>query len=165
MNKKTVISKRGFTLIEILVVVAIIGILAGVVLVGLRGTGPQARNARRVADLRQVQNGLELYFNKCGYYPGPAACAGVAWSSVDYAGLKTSLIDAGIGVKNIPQDPQNTAPQQYFYSSTDGKSYVLGVALEDPATSKLLDGDIDGTVESKDCGAAAGADTIYCVQL
>ena len=66
MQKK---SQQGFTLIEILIVVAIIAILASVVLVGLGPTQAQGRDARRISDLREVQTGLELYYNKNGVYP------------------------------------------------------------------------------------------------
>ncbi len=50
--------RKGFTLIEILIVVAIIAILASVVLVGLAPTQREGRDARRISDLAQVQNGL-----------------------------------------------------------------------------------------------------------
>ena len=60
-------TEKGFTLIEILIVVAIIAILASVVLVGLGPTQSGGRDARRVSDLSEVQNGFELYYNKSGH--------------------------------------------------------------------------------------------------
>jgi prepilin-type N-terminal cleavage/methylation domain-containing protein len=64
-NKK----QQGFTLIELLVVIAIIGLLASVVLLALNSARAKSRDAKRVADIRQIQSGLELYFNDCGSYP------------------------------------------------------------------------------------------------
>src|SRR3989344_4158899 len=61
--------RGGFTLIEMLIVIAVIAILAGVVLTGVGGFQASARDTRRIGDLRNVQNYLELYFNKCGHYP------------------------------------------------------------------------------------------------
>ncbi|PIZ56329.1 MAG: prepilin-type cleavage/methylation domain-containing protein, partial [Candidatus Tagabacteria bacterium CG_4_10_14_0_2_um_filter_40_13] len=55
-------SKKGFTLIELLVVIAIIGILASVVLASLNSARKKSRDARRVADIKQIQLALEMFF-------------------------------------------------------------------------------------------------------
>ena len=62
-------SLTGFTLIELLVVIAVIGLLASVILVSLTNARGKARNAKRLADVRQISTSLELYFNDCGSYP------------------------------------------------------------------------------------------------
>lgn len=65
MNTK----KKGFTLIELLVVIAIIGILATLAVVALQQARKNARDAKRIADVRQMQTALELFFNDNQYYP------------------------------------------------------------------------------------------------
>src|ERR1700685_3626124 len=94
--------RKGFTLIEILIVVAIIAILASIVLVGLGPTQESGRDARRLSDLHEVQNGLELFYNKCGFYPGSApsgACAttgvGATWSGTS-GSLSADLVASGV---------------------------------------------------------------------
>jgi prepilin-type N-terminal cleavage/methylation domain-containing protein len=68
-NKETKASVSGFTLIELLVVIAIIGILSTLAIVALQGARRNARDAKRIYDVRQMQTGLELYFNDLQGYP------------------------------------------------------------------------------------------------
>jgi type II secretion system protein G len=63
--------KRSFTIIELLVVVAVIGLLASVVLVSLKGVKGEARDARRKTDLKAIQTALEMYYNDNNKYPTP----------------------------------------------------------------------------------------------
>jgi len=60
---------RGFTLIELLVVIAIIGILATLAVVALQQARQNARDSKRMADMKQVQTAMELFFNENGRYP------------------------------------------------------------------------------------------------
>jgi len=64
--KKTL---KGYTLIEMLMVVAIIGVLASSILIGLGSARSKARDARRITDLKSTQTALELYYSKYGVYP------------------------------------------------------------------------------------------------
>ncbi|MEI6379245.1 MAG: LamG-like jellyroll fold domain-containing protein [Candidatus Falkowbacteria bacterium] len=60
---------KGFTLIELLVVVVIIGVLASLVMIGLNTSRSKARDAKRVTDIKQIQNALDLYFSSNNAYP------------------------------------------------------------------------------------------------
>lgn len=125
-------ARKGFTLIEILIVVAIIAILASVVLIGLGPTQQAGRDAKRLSDLREVQTGLELFYSKCGYYPGTAsgqACGSNATVS-DWLDMSNALINAGIGLTQIPNDPAGGSATYYYTSENGGSSYVLGAKLE-----------------------------------
>jgi prepilin-type N-terminal cleavage/methylation domain-containing protein len=119
-------NKKGFTLIEILIVVAIIGLLTSIILVGLGSFRARGRDARRIADLRETQNGLELYFTKNGSYPDVAA----------WANLTSALVSAGIGVGSISNDP--TSGWNYGYCrTTEGNNYVLAAYLEESGNTVL----------------------------
>ncbi|MCF7820369.1 MAG: prepilin-type N-terminal cleavage/methylation domain-containing protein, partial [Candidatus Pacebacteria bacterium] len=61
--------KKGFTLIELLVVIAIIGLLSTMSVVALNSARQKSRDAKRVADIKQIQTALELYYNDNNGYP------------------------------------------------------------------------------------------------
>lgn len=62
-------SKKGFTLIELLIVIAIIGILSSIAVVSVGNVRRLARDSKRLADMRQLQTALEMYFNESNAYP------------------------------------------------------------------------------------------------
>lgn len=164
-------NRKGFTLIEVLIVVAIIGILASVVLVGLGPLQKQGRDARRISDLKSVQAGLEIYYGKCGFYPGNSIDAqGVCPASFNAIGgtdaaawtaLTTSLKSAGIS--NVPVDPNKSRNYAYATDAT-GNSYILRAQLDDSG-NQALNGDIDADTYSVACGDAVNGVAYYCVQL
>lgn len=90
--------KKGFTLVELLVVVAIIGILLSIVIVNVTSSRQKARDARRKADLRSIQTALELYANSHGdTYPD---------ASLDYSASMQLLVDNGF-LGQVPLDPSD----------------------------------------------------------
>ncbi len=174
--------RKGFTLIEILIVVAIIAILASVVLVGLGPTQQAGRDARRISDLQEDQNGLELFYNKCGFYPGTAGttCTGGSPGGTTWASVQTALSGANIGVSTVPQDPSTNRTYMYGYDSGN-TSYILGAALENANNSAVGPGYTAPTVPSGEswsqgpasispsptCTGApvGGSGATYCVTL
>lgn len=159
---KNIFTKKGFTLIEILIVVAIIGILSSVVVVGLGPAQRKGRDSRRLSDLRSVQTALELYYGKEGHYP-----TGVTTWEL----FSATLINADIGVKQVPVGPSNN--ETYFYGTDSaGSTYVLGTVLEEPSTI-VMGSSYKGIPPSEDgtpiptgkaaCGEPDG--NFYCLTL
>ena len=60
---------QGFTLIELLVVISISGLLSSVVLTSVNTARAKTRDARRIADLKEMQKALEFYFDANNVYP------------------------------------------------------------------------------------------------
>lgn len=115
-------NSRGFTLIELLVVIAIIGVLSSVVLASLNTARQKSRDAKRQADIKQLQIALELYFDANSSYPNQATAAAVS-------GISAALTPTYIA--SIPSDP--LAGGAYFYQSSaasNSTSYCVGANLE-----------------------------------
>jgi prepilin-type N-terminal cleavage/methylation domain-containing protein len=62
-------NKLAFTLIELLIVMAIIGILSTATVVSLNQAKAKARDARRLADVAQIKKALDIYYYSEGIYP------------------------------------------------------------------------------------------------
>lgn len=85
---------KGFTLIELLVVIAIIGILATVVLSSLSQARKRARDTKRLSEIKQMQNALELYYLDNGFYPSIGGVSSTCPRNNlggDWSGLTTAL--------------------------------------------------------------------------
>ena len=123
---------KGFTLIELLVVIAIIGILASIVLASLDSARKKGRDARRIADVKQLQLALELYYDACNAFP-TALTAGVTGSAC------SGLVGPGY-ISTIPNDP-TAGPYAYAGYATAANapcvSYHLGASLETTGHSAL----------------------------
>nr|MCU0680131.1 prepilin-type N-terminal cleavage/methylation domain-containing protein [Planctomycetota bacterium] len=65
-------SSLAFTLIELLVVIAIIAIIATLSVLALQSAREKARDAKRIADIKQLRTALELYYNDANGYPPSA---------------------------------------------------------------------------------------------
>ncbi len=122
-------TRRGFTLIEILVVIAIIGILSSVVLASLATSRAKARDAKRVADIDEVRKALELYYDSNGAYP-PTNTPTFSLPPV----LKT-----GGFIAQIPVTPTGALPYRYYAGRFNGNT--LDTSL--PAESFVLDAQLE----------------------
>ncbi len=159
-DRGSVLSKvEGFTLIEMLVVIIIISFLVGIILTGTLGFQASARDTRRIGDLRNAQNFLELYFNKCGHYPGVADTKpGCGASVTNWTSLATAMEAAGVASNQ--QFPKEISGQSYYYgvNSAGGLDYVIGAALE--RDNAVLRDSPDATKYTVPCSRA---NKVYCI--
>jgi prepilin-type N-terminal cleavage/methylation domain-containing protein len=71
--------KKGFTLIELIVVVAVMGILAGIILVAMGPARKKGKDAKIISDLTQLQNRAEQIYLEKGNYEGVSIAMCGAW--------------------------------------------------------------------------------------
>lgn len=142
-NKKNN-TKGGFTLIELMVVISIISLLSSIIFSSINTARMNARDAKRISDVRQIRIALELYRNQNGTYPvsGFIRSTDPTWDTT--SALQTALTTH---MPKIPKDPVNAPDSDpwftgnytyaYYYSpvsSPQAKSYDLTVQLENTSS-------------------------------
>jgi len=117
--------KRGFTLLELLVVISILSILITLGLSSFSTSQKKGRDAKRKSDLKEIQQALEQYYSVCGYqYPLPS---GTFFTSINCVSPSLSIMPT------IPSDPRATP---YFCGPTPAaenctaSSYTICALLE-----------------------------------
>jgi prepilin-type N-terminal cleavage/methylation domain-containing protein len=125
--------RKGFTLIELMVVIAIIGVLSSIVVGSINNSRAKARDASRITALRQIYNALELYASDhSGAYPSTGSMHNVyidpgCPQSVTAPDTKTADWIPGLAptyIPSLPQDPKPLNGGCYMYSS-NGVKFLL----------------------------------------
>jgi type II secretion system protein G len=93
---------RGFTIVELLIVIVVIGILAALVIVTYNGIQQKARDTERKTDIKAVQGHLEAYWADNAKYPTLANANDSAFRTANFKGLDHSAF----------ADPKNSGSQQ-----------------------------------------------------
>lgn len=126
-NTSSCFARRGFTLVELLTVIAIIGILAGVVIVNVNSARIKARDDKRKIDVDTVSQSLELYYAQSKSYP--------SYASFAYANANSWNFLNGVLASYISSWPTDPGKNFYAYVSDTGKRYVVDATLERNATA------------------------------
>jgi len=140
-------ARRGFTLVELIVVMAILGLLATVGLASFRSSQIKGYDAQRKHNLGQLQRGLEAYYNDKGQYPETADFpgAGSPWQDTLPSGEAGTLY-----MKEIPSDPTK---YEYVYES-DGTYYKIFAHLENEKDKDLVPETGCDAVRGTSCGGS-----------
>jgi len=121
---------KGFTLLELVVVVGIIGLLTTLAFVSLNGSGAKGRDAKRKSDIKNIRTALELYYDDHQQYPSAPANTRVS-------SMTSGEYDIRPYISPVPADPVNTGGAGYRYNISDvngRQSYTMLVRLENSST-------------------------------
>jgi prepilin-type N-terminal cleavage/methylation domain-containing protein len=118
----------GFTLVELLIVVALVGLLSTLIFVSITNARLKSFDTRRLADMNNIQKGLTLYSADFESYPSGNR---IILGDVNYQCLSTldftPFCPPGerVYMARVPQNPQPTEPPYYYTSVDNGSSYTL----------------------------------------
>src|ERR1044072_114498 len=84
--------QKGFTIVELLIVIVVIGILATLVIVTFTGIQQKARNTKRQTDINAVNSHVEAFYAQNGYYPTLAHINDATWRGTNMKGLDANAL-------------------------------------------------------------------------
>jgi prepilin-type N-terminal cleavage/methylation domain-containing protein len=153
--------RKGFTIVELLIVIVIIAILAAITVVAYNGVLGRARDSQRLQDMSTIIKGLEIYKTQNGSYPAATFIAGASGWEVSTNGTTatnflSALTTGSPSISKVPVDPTNKGDAstgtsltpsrgsnnfEYFYykyaagangcDAARGEYYVLGISRMD----------------------------------
>lgn len=110
--------QTGFTIVELLIVIVVIGILAAITIVAYNGIQGRAKDSQTDSALSQVKKVLEIYRADNGFYP---AC-GTDNGGCGYTGLSTPLVPTYLS--SLPGSPELMS---YVRGTPESQSYAINI--------------------------------------
>ena len=132
---------RGFTIVELLIVIVVIGILAALVITTYNGIQQKGRNTERTTDLKAMQGQLEAYYATNGSYPDTSQLGSDSAGNVTFIQANMKGLD-----KEALRDPKATKGDYSLGTTATATKYAYKATADDGTTA---------------CTAAAGDCTKY----
>ena len=109
------LKQQGFTIVELLIVIVVIGILAALVITTFTGIQQKARDTERTTDIKALHGQVEAFYAQKGFYPSLTDMNGSAWRTTNMKGLDAEAL----------KDPKGSA--QTLVASPAANSYAYAV--------------------------------------
>ncbi len=152
-------SQKAFTIVELLVVVAIIAILTAITTSNLVTSKSRARDTKRASDIAQLQFAFEFFFDRCNQYPALPSNLVVTDLTLIKNGCPTD-VNLGTFLGKIPTPPSSG---DYYYGKNDADSptdYILSSKFEN--YNQVLEDNPTTAMYSATCSKISPF--YYCVQ-
>src|SRR5438270_867419 len=120
---------QGFTIVELLIVIVVIGILALLVITTYSGIQQKARNSKRQTDIQSVQTQLEAFYSQNGYYPSLTDINSGSWLTTNMKSLD----------QNALTDPSNPTQSKTLAATPTDKQYSYAVTDSSGASCESTD--------------------------
>ncbi len=145
-TRSTLNGKMGFTLIELMIVVVIVGILATLLIPRIMERPEEARRIKAKTDVRTLEGALKLYKLDTGSYPTTEQGLQALLIKPEMNPIPKKWREGGyLESKTLPKDPWGN-PFYYISPGPEGRDYVI--------TSYGADGEPGGTGKNADVSSA-----------
>lgn len=124
---------RGFTIVELLIVIVVIGILAAITIVAFNGVQARARDASRIAKIQSITDAIELYRVDNGQYPPIQDAQGTElsgcgsatdnWGHCDRWQILANYLSPYMRLDPVSLSDATQAPYSYYYTSQAADNY------------------------------------------
>lgn len=144
---------QGFTIVELLIVIVVIGILALLVITTYSGIQAKGRNGQRASDVKSVQTQLEAFYQDNGYYPTLAHLNDPSWRNTNMKSLESESVKDPSSTCGNPETATTCivaapAAKSYAYAVLDASGNSCAAA-EDTCAKYTLTATYEGTYNSK----------------
>lgn len=136
--------QQGFTIVELLIVIVVIGILAALVITTFTGIQKKARDTERQTDIKAVHGQVEAYYAQNGRYPTLTDINDSTWRTTNMKGLdaealkdpkgSSATLAASAAANTYSYDVQRTGGGTCDNSTNDCMEYTLTATLEGGGT-------------------------------
>ena len=132
--------QAGFSLIELLIVVAVIAIIAGIAMINLMGALERSRQRATMADMRAISVGVEIYEVDKGFLPTAGTMVQLRSVLIPYQASVVPIVDRWGRTFSYSQDGVNYTIESFGKDGVDGAEVTYGTRADTTLDIQLSNG-------------------------
>jgi len=129
-------ARSGFTLIEIMIVVVILGLLAALIAPNVIGKGEEAKIKIACTQMKSIFEAMQLFKSDNGSYPSSADGIAALLKNPSPEAYKNYSPSGYLGGKNIPKDPWKN---EFLYTNENGSISLKSSGGDPKDETKVID--------------------------